>query len=460
MTEVDEQEQGAAGPAKPTPIEWGLFFLRSTWRHKVVAALLFVTAFAGIVAYQRALTPVYRVETKILAHRQQALPSVARSAMAEDPTRSAWELVNRRENLMALIEHARLLPIPPREMPVVGTRDRITRWVDAPTGDAESGDPVVVLVSRLAKALGVKTEDGTISIWVEWPDPRQAYDIVDGALQNFLESRHLQEVTAIDEIISVLQGRVAVAREKLEKALADSQRDAAEERAGVSRGVRAQRPSGEAARLRSLLEAKQRAIQDVEDFRRRRLLDMQAQLDGLRGSYSDAHPEVIKLRQDVDALSKESPQVIALREEERKLRAQYVEVSDRDGVSAAALSGRPSRTRSAAAGADDEDDPRVREARTELQQALERVNSAQLELDAARAAFKYRYHVVWPPQLPEEPVGPRGKKLLAVGFVAALGLAVLASVLLDVLRGKVVEPWQLERVLGVPVIARIGRARK
>ena len=71
----------------------------------------------------------------------------------------------------------------------------------------------------------------------------------------------------------------------------------------------------ELVRLRSMIDAKERAVADVEEFRRRRLLDLQAQLDEKRGIYSDAYPAVVSLRQDIEAMERESPQATALRQE-------------------------------------------------------------------------------------------------------------------------------------------------
>jgi hypothetical protein len=203
-----------------------------------------------------------------------------------------------------------------------------------------------------------------------------------------------------------------------------------------------------------MLEAKQRAIQDVEEFRRRRLVDLQAELDRMRGVYSEQFPGIISLRQDIAALSRESPQTAALREEERQLRNELARLP---GGQAAPVAHAPApRLPRAADASSVDEDERVREARAQYQSMAERLNVAQLDLDAARAAFKYRYNVIWPAQLPRKPVSPDAARTLGLGTVAALLLAIALAVALDLVSGRVVERWQLEKSLGIAILAEVA----
>ena len=58
---------------------------------------------------------------------------------------------------------------------------------------------------------------------------------------------------------------------------------------------------------------------------------------------------------------------------------------------------------------------------------LDRLNSARIELDTARAAFKYRYTIVRPPQLPKRPVKPKVPVVVGGGVLAATVLAVAST---------------------------------
>ena len=67
------------------------------------------------------------------------------------------------------------------------------------------------------------------------------------------------------------------------------------------------------------------------------------------------------------------------------------------------------------------------------------------ELETARAAFKYRYTVIRPAQMPRGPSKPNSQKILTMGFAAAAGLALLTALASDLRSGKVFERWQIER---------------
>lgn len=453
LTDGSDYEGGTSRGPKVTPFNWLALAVRAARRRKVIAVAVFVLAFAASLAFALTRKPVYRVYTTILAQRSSALPSAARAGFEDLPTRSAWEIVHRRENLVAIVKETNLVAgAATAEEPDL--RTRVKRALGLGRAAAPM-DPVDRLVLVLDKELEVSTEEGTITIKLDWPDPRQAHAVVQAALQNFLESRHLQEVTAIDEIISVLRGRAAVLRKNLDDVMSDVQR---------RRPLPARTPalpmvggpSEELVRLQSLLSSKQRAIEDVENFRRRRIAEVDAQLQQALNALSEAHPTVIALRQELAAVSRESPQVGTLREEERKLRAQVAERAAREGTTATAaalatqlpIAADPARTT---------DDPRVIEARAQYEQMNQRLGAAQVELDAARAAFKYRYNVVWPPQVPQAPFGNSRLELALAGLVLSLGLAIAVAAAPDVLRGRIMQRWQVERTLDLPVLGEIQR---
>ncbi len=448
-----------------TPTEQALFVLGAVRRHKALAAAVFLFGIAATAAYYLTRTPMYEVETKIFAQRQQALPSIVRPTVDDVPTRTAWDLVHQRDNLINVLKQTKVLDELRASASPSSRKGGVRSWLGswgkkaAPAAGADD-ELVNALVLRLDKALAVTTGEGTITIAINWPDPQQAYRLVEAALQNFLEARHVQEITAIDGVISLLQGRVAALRGELDKVIEETRRGTAQDAGSLARSAtpRTTQPAEDLVRLKSLLDAKERAIRDVEEFRRRRLSDLQAQLDEKRGIYSDAYPGVISLRQDIAALARESPQIAGLREEERKLRSDYAARLAQEGRqpdSTATPQGAPRAARRGDGQA--EQDERVREARSRYDQMVERMNAAQLDLDAARAAFKYRYNVVWPAQVPKQPVSPNPNKILGLGALASLLLALFAATASDLVAGRVVERWQVERTLDLPVIADVPR---
>ncbi len=428
------------GPPLPSPLDYARLVRGSLRRRWALAASVFLVVFVAAALYYRFKPSSYRVEAKILAQ-------TSRQGMDDLPARSAWELIHRRENLVALVEQTGLLENEGEE-PGRGVMTRLLDLLRPPETERKEA-PIDVLVRTLNKRLVVNTEEGTIQIRLDWPNAHHAYQIVQAAVQSFLEARHLQEVTSIDDAIAQMEGRMATLKADLDAAIATARR-----RAPVATRVSAPRerpPSEELVRLRSLLEAKARAARDVEEFRSRRMAELESQLTQARATLSDAHPTVEGLRRDIEALSRESPQLRALREEERKVRAEYTARLAKEGYPASAA-GTAEPAVVVDAGGAREEDPRVRDLRLQYEQMATRVTSARVDLDAARAAFKYRYSVIWPPEIPTEPYSPKPLKVFGGGFAVALLLALLAAVLPDLLSGRIVEPWQVERQLNISVL--------
>ncbi len=465
-----ELPAGDAGPslhqAAPGPGlgDWARYALRAARRHPLLVLLVFLAGAGGAVAYYRLRTPLYRVETRIMA-QNQGFGALGRKVTPGDaPTRSVHDLVHRRENLVALLEHAGAKPVPE---PAPEGLERLAALASEALATLAGGpaqapeDPLDALVRRLDKALVVTAFDETVTFSVEWPHARQAYLLVDGALQNFLEDRHVQEITMADEAISLLQPRVAELREQVAR-VGDELRRTAADREVTRRAARValpapgEEPAEDLAWLKVSLDSKERAVADVEEIRRRRLTEAQAQLDAQRTILSDAHPTVAGLRQDVAALTRESPQITALREEARKVRAEY----------AARLAQAPRRVvrpqrpyeEPAPGQGPIEENERVREARFQYQQMVDRLAVAKLERDAAGAAFKYRYTVAWPAELPRSPSSPNPTRVFGVGLLGALLLAFGAATALELRRGLIVQRWQVLRQLRLPILAEQGPA--
>jgi len=104
-----------------------------------------------------------------------------------------------------------------------------------------------------------------------------------------------------------------------------------------------------------------------------------------------------------------------------------------------------------------EENERVRQARFQHQQMIDRLNVAMLERDAAGAAFKYRYVVSWPAELPRNPSSPSALKYLVAGLLGSLLLALLAPTALELRGARIVERWQVRKQLGLPILAEQGR---
>ena len=315
------------------------FTLRAVGRHPGVALLVLASVVGASVEGLRVLPRTYHAETKLLAQRNQVMGAIGNPNRsipwdADAPTRAAQETVLRHDNLVLLVKQTDLLDGWERtRAPAVRLKDWVVRRFTGPMND---DDRMEALIGLLEKRLYVETGDQTVTIAVDWPDAQAAFRLVEAAQQNFLETRHVSEIAIISEAISILEGHATSVHEAIESTMDELQQKlppAPHAEPVAHRPVRRKSPEDqELAQLRVMLNSKKQAIKDVEDFRQRRLTELQTQLTEARAIYAPAHPAVLNLQQSIEALSKESPQVAALRREQEQLEEEL----DRRGKSAAA----------------------------------------------------------------------------------------------------------------------------
>lgn len=469
------------------------FAARSLRRHWALALVVFAVVVAAALAGLEVLPRTYKVEVRILTARNQVMPALGNPGRAvpreaDAPTQAASELILRRDNLVALVKQTSLVDQWEQgRAPALKVKDAVQAFFK---GQPREEDKLEALVGLLEKRLKVTTSEGTVSIQLTWPDAQMAYQLVDAAQQNFIETRHALEVSTITEAISILEWHATKMREYLQTTLDELRhaREAARDApavlvrgapaAPVVRRVEARpRPADqELQQARAMLAAKRKALGDVEGYRHKRLVELQALLAEQTATYAAAHPLVVATQDSIAALSRDSPQIEALRREtlelEREVAAREAQ-EPRETVAAVVEAPRPEpmfEVRRELAGAPREP-PGPREEDTSVEylkgqleltsakyQDLQgRIEGARIELDTARAAFKYRYSVTKPAQVPKEPESPKPAMVVVGGLFAALVLALFAAVAADLRRGRVVEAWQVERGLGLRVLAEVRR---
>jgi capsular polysaccharide biosynthesis protein len=92
----------------------------------------------------------------------------------------------------------------------------------------------------------------------------------------------------------------------------------------------------------------------------------------------------------------------------------------------------------------------------QLESVLERIDGARIEMAVSQAAFKYRYTIVRPAEVPRRPSRPNLQAIIAAGAFGSLLLAVVAAVTRDLLSNRILEAWQIERQLGLPILGVLG----
>ncbi len=86
---------------------------------------------------------------------------------------------------------------------------------------------------------------------------------------------------------------------------------------------------------------------------------------------------------------------------------------------------------------------------------MDRIDSARIELQSAQAAFKYRYTIVEPPELPRKAARPSAAVLGGFGLVLGVLLAIFVAAAADLASRRFVEVWQVRSRLGVPILATV-----
>jgi hypothetical protein len=309
----------------------------------------------------------------------------------------------------------------------------------------------------------VGAAEGTVTIGIDWPDAELAYRIVETAQHNFLEERHASEVSVIAEAISILETHAASVRETIETTMDEIRAAKPGTPVRASSTPRPRKEDPEIAQLKTMLQAKRGLISDLDSFRNKRLAELYAELAQEKNTYGPEHPAIASTLHHIRAITDDSPQMAALKREEQGLLAELARRGVKD-VAEEPTAPRVILTSPLPPDPKPEEDETVTYARSRLKIAvskyedlLERMDGARIELDTARAAFKYRYGVLTPAKVPKGPSHPKVPLLLGGGLVAALLAAAAVCVGADALSGRILEAWQVERALHIPVLGEVQR---
>ena len=448
--------------------------LHSMRRHRAVFAITWLTVVALSVGLMLGLSKTYEVQTTLQVQRTQGLAAIGGPSPKETdaPTRAAAAMVFQHENLIALINQTDLLEAWfVHRAPLLRLKDAIQARLFGPRTKDQR---VEEFVGLLEKQLWVATsEGGVVTIGIRFPDPRLAFLLVDGALENFLEARHTAEVSAIGEEITILQGRADEAREQLERSLEELQSLRAARATRLGKHVRRLEPlvplspDDRSSQLQGEVDSKRRAIADLEEFRRHRITQLETVLEEQKALYSENHPVVQDTLKSLEAVRHESAQVVSLRRELTSLEAELKRQGrlSSDLASASQRSARLAALQNAAFETEDPretEDPDIEYAKSQLKfkikqynGLLDNIQSARLQEDTAGAAFKYRYSIIKPPQRPKSPVAPRPTLVFISSVLAGFLLGVLGTAFIDVSSRRFHEAWQVEHALGVPLLGVI-----
>ncbi len=478
---------------------YAFFVLGSVRRHRLLVVAVFVAIMGVTVAAILALPKKYHVEAKALAQPDSALTVRGDGPGADSLTRVAAETVLRQDNLLALIQQTDLLRYTrEHRAPIQRASAAIVKVLHG--GEESEAEQLDSLVKLLETKFSVWTSESgsTVTIAIDWSDGPMACRLVDAAQRTFLDARYAREVTALAESIGILQSHTTSLKADIDDAVGgiERMRSARDEpKANVpypspspqSRTLspqppvapRMSTPDPELQQLRIQSDAKLHAIGELEEARRHRLSELQANLAVARTTYTANHASLTDMKQTIAAQDQESPQVTSLRQEAASLRSEYERKSagaseaSAPGTAATQLPGliagavaTPPQLPSDVLRLDldlrEDRDPGMVYARGQLRDAMDKyaalraqIQTGQIDLETARAAFKYRYAVVTPAHLPKSPTAPNAPVVLLAALVAAVLCALLLAVLADIRAARLLERWQIERMLDRPILGEI-----
>jgi uncharacterized protein involved in exopolysaccharide biosynthesis len=480
------------------------FLLRAPKRRPLLATVAFLLTLGFGVVIAAFWPRSYASDTRILAQHSLVLPALDNPNRqvpreADSPTKNAADTIQKRENIVALVKQLDLVDRwDQTRQPILRLKDRI---FGAIFGVRSEEDRLHDLIGLVDKRLVVATDESSINISVEWPDREMSFEMVSLVLKNFLDARYDANVNVITEAIRILEERAKPQSDEVDAALEELSKREAELRGRSSTGAAAaipvpppsspaavSPPSAAHTPTPAATEASAETTQDLEDVRRRiremdedhrrRLTEAQNQLADARTTLGPLHPTVLALTEKIQALSNPQPELAALRAREHALVAKVAQGVAPASAGSYSPSPRPSpvsvattdgsRAGQRAAAIEDlvRDDPAAALARSKLQAAsskynelLSRIEAANIELDVTRASFKYQYTVVRPPELARKPSKPNVMLVLLLSILAACLMTIVMPGGLDLIRGRFVEPWQVERELGLPLLGELTPPR-
>jgi hypothetical protein len=307
-----------------------------------------------------------------------------------------------------------------------------------------------------------------------------AYDIASAVERNFIDARYDAEISVINDAIEILQQHANEEKQRFDQARTDfesvelklpkspSPTAAQPTRSGVHTPSPTTTTTVDPELVRSLQETRA-SIQQLEANRVARVSEVNHQISEALVTYRPEHPTVVALTQKLAAAQAEPSDLVSLKSQERALigrlavnappLAAAIVSASHSSTSAATIA---ALTGSSGAPFVIEEDPAVTVARMTLQQSAQkyadletRIDGAKIELDIAKTAHKYRFSIVRPAEVSRRPSKPNPLALF-VGVSFFVFLIAFGGVLLrERSRGLVVEAWQLERSLKMPILGEL-----
>jgi capsular polysaccharide biosynthesis protein len=487
--EEDDEEEGLDLGAIT---DWVGYVFRGPKRKPRRFFVLLILGLALGVAIFMLYPRSYSTEVKILAQRNLVLPALGNPNRtvpreADNPTKNVGDTILQHDNLVGLIKQVNLVDRwEGTRPPVLRWKDKISQRLSGPQTEQER---MRSMEGVLEKKLTITNDETTITITAEWSDAQMAYDIASAVEKNFIDARYDAEISVINDAIDILQQHASEEKDRFDTARNDfesvqgkipkptttTSTATARPRAMAPKPLPTSTASAQPAvdpALIQQLQDKRTEIQQVENVRASRVAELNKQLADALVQYRPEHPTVVAIKQKLADAQAEPGELNRLRGEEKALIEKLSLTAPPLATAIAAASSTPSAAATIAALTNSpagssgpmiiEEDPAVTVARMKLQQAAQkyadletRIDGAKIELDIAKTAHKYRFSIVRPAEVSKRPHKPNPVMLFA-GVVFLVFLISFGGVVVRERRlGLIVERWQVERKLKLPVLGEL-----
>jgi hypothetical protein len=353
--------------------------------------------------------------------------------------------------------------------------DKVNRKLGKPPpSDDEKFEALVAMIQSRMK---VWVDATTVTVKLDWSHPDTARDIVDAAVKNFLDARYQSEVGVIPARLKIQESFVSQAHKDLENAaltLVQMQKAKDPDKKvnvfipTLPQGVRNEPPPDADPALKAKLETVRGQIATLQDAKLRRVAELNQQLIEKRQTLAEGHPEIVALKQTIAATEQDPPQLASLRAQEKQI-LEEIAAKQREQAAARAADRPAPRMAVPAPAPVNEPKPlvdsatapkNVQDAQVQFdtvsakyQELVKNLQALQLEMQTAEAAYKNRYRVTHPAEVPAGPKRPVAIIAIAIGILATIASVLLVAALADRFSGIFFEPRDVRDRLGLPVFA-------
>lgn len=451
------------------------YILRLLIYHKwLIIIPLLLTGVAGIIAAV-VIPKTYNASTLILVQPQRVPSEYVQSLVTvdiESRINSLSQEILSRTNLEKIIANFSLFTGP--EYKDVYMEDKVE----------ELKKRISVEVTRDRRGRGANAE--SFSIAFEGSNPEQVRDITNALASFFIdenlklrESQAIGTSTFLDEELETMRKRLEETEQKL-KNYRQTFMGSLPEQLDTNLSILERLQEELSERQANLRDAKSRLITmrnllsagyetpapgaQGGDEAGMSLEAMRTELERLQARYTDKHPDIIRLKQTIAEAEKvqtasngtprDTPEMLEIRNEIANIEASIQETRQQIALYQDRVEATPQREQELNALQRDYDNMQ-----TSYQSLLNRKLEAEIAVNMERKQKGEQFRVIDPARLPQRPSRPNMPQLFLITLAAGIGIGGGIVFLLEFLSNTLRQPKDIEKALGIPVLATLPTLR-